>query len=157
MNKEHNYTIEVKWTGNLGKGTQSSAAYNRDHEISKKTSHTILGSSDPAFRGNPDRYNPEELLLSTLSSCHMLMYLHFCAQNQITVMEYIDNAVGVMEEHERGSGRFTSATLKPYIKILEGDKLEQATHLHHQSHDYCFIANSINFPLIVEPEIEVLS
>ena len=156
MNKEHHYTIEVKWTGNLGKGTLSSAAYTRDHEISKKMGHTILGSSDPAFRGNPERYNPEELLLSTLSSCHMLMYLHFCSQNQITVVEYIDNSVGVMVEHERGSGCFISATLKPCIKILEHDKLEQATHLHHQSHEDCFIANSINFPLDVEPEIEVV-
>ncbi|MEQ6118289.1 OsmC family protein [Reichenbachiella sp. MALMAid0571] len=156
MSKEHNYTIEVKWTGNLGKGTQSSAAYTRDHEISKKTGGVILGSSDPVFKGNPERYNPEELLLSTLSACHMLMYLHFCSDNQITVVEYIDNSVGVMEEEARGSGHFVSATLKPRIKILEADRLEKAVELHHQSHEYCFIANSINFPLNVEPEIEVV-
>lgn len=156
MSKEHKYTIEVKWTGNLGKGTQSSAGYARDHEINKKASHVILGSSDPAFRGSPERYNPEELLLSTLSSCHMLMYLHFCSQNQITVVDYLDNAVGIMEEDEKGSGRFISATLKPCIKILEKDKFEKASHLHHQSHEYCFIANSINFPVNVEPEIEAV-
>ncbi|MFY0652213.1 MAG: OsmC family protein [Cyclobacteriaceae bacterium] len=155
MKREKRYTIEMKWTGNLGMGTESYTAYTRNHEIKKNGGLTIPGSSDPAFRGDRERYNPEELLLSTLSSCHMLMYLHFCALNKITVIEYIDKPEGTMQEDERGSGRFITATLNPAIKILEADKVDKAVELHHQAHEYCFIANSVNFPVNVEPNITV--
>jgi len=155
MSREHKYTIEMKWTGNLGQGTESSKAYKRYHEIKKETGDVILGSSDPALKGDPERYNPEELLLSTLSSCHMLMYLHLCTLNKITVTEYIDRPEGIMVEDERGSGRFTLATLKPVIKIMEEEKMKTAIELHHQSHEYCFIANSVNFEVNVEPKIDL--
>ena len=145
----------MKWTGNLGMGTESYTSYTRNHEIKKKGGHLIAGSSDSAFRGDAERYNPEDLLLSTLSSCHMLMYLHFCAVNKITVNEYIDQPEGIMQEEENGSGRFTSATLKPIIKIVEPEKVEKAKELHHQAHEYCFLANSVNFPINVEPNIIV--
>jgi len=155
MKRAHKYTIEVKWTGNLGMGTESYTSYTRNHQIKKEGGHVIAGSSDPTFRGAPERYNPEELLLSTLSSCHMLMYLHFCAVNKITVTEYIDQPEGIMKEEENGSGRFTLATLKPTIKIVEPEKVEKAKSLHDQAHEYCFIANSVNFPINVAPNIIV--
>lgn len=155
MKREHKYTIEMKWTGNLGLGTESYTSYTRNHEIKKVGGPVIAGSSDSAFRGDPERYNPEELLLSTLSSCHMLMYLHFCAVNKITVTEYIDQPEGIMKEEENGSGRFTLATLKPTIKIEDPEKIEKAKELHHQAHEYCFIANSVNFPVHVKPKIEI--
>lgn len=136
-------------------GNGSYTSYTRNHEIKKEGGTIISGSSDPAFRGDPERYNPEELLLSTLSSCHMLMYLHFCAMNKITVMEYVDQPEGIMQEEGNGSGRFTVATLKPMIKIMEAEKLDKAKELHDQAHEYCFIANSVNFPVHVEPNIIV--
>lgn len=155
MKREHKYTIEVTWTGNLGMGTDSYTAYTRDHAIKKNGAHPIEGSSDPAFRGNPNRYNPEELLLSTLSSCHMLVYLHLCAVNGITVTAYQDQPEGVMLEDENGSGRFVSAVLKPVIGILEEKKLAEAMALHEQAHKTCFIANSVNFKIDIEPEISI--
>lgn len=155
MKREHRYTIEMKWIGNLGSGTESYTSYARDHEIKKEGGALIAGSSDLAFRGDPERYNPEELLLSTLSSCHMLMYLYFCTMNNITVTEYVDEPEGIMQEEGNGSGRFTTATLKPRIKIIEPEKVEKAKELHYQAHEYCFIANSVNFPVHVEPDIIV--
>ena len=155
MRREHTYNLGIKWTGNLGMGTESYTSYTRNHVIIKEGGQMILGSSDPAFRGDPQRYNPEELFLSTLSSCHMLMYLHFCASNNITVVSYEDNPVGTMKEEGNGSGRFTDVILRPRIDILEDDKIKQAEELHHQAHEFCFIANSVNFPVSVEPKIEV--
>ncbi|MEM1119041.1 MAG: OsmC family protein [Bacteroidota bacterium] len=153
--KEHNYSIGLKWTGNLGKGTKKYTAYSRDHEIQAFGKPLILGSSDPSFRGNPQRYNPEDLFVSTLSSCHMLWYLHLCTVNKITVIAYEDSAKGVMLEAENGSGRFKRVTLFPSVVIKENDKIDLATKLHQQAHDYCFIANSVNFEVACEPTIMV--
>lgn len=155
MEKEHSYEIEVKWTGNRGSGTSSYAGYDRNHEIGSTTKGIIPGSSDPSFRGDPLRYNPEELLVSTLSSCHMLFYLHLCSANKITVVDYVDRATGVMKETKSGGGFFTSATLKPQVTILEKDKVDLANELHHQAHELCFIANSVNFEVKVKSELNV--
>lgn len=151
--KQHTYEIQVDWTGNDGEGTKSYKSYRRDHTITAKGKPQIQGSSDPNFRGDPARYNPEELFVSTLSSCHMLWYLHLCAVNHVTVLEYHDNASGVMEENTDGSGRFTQVSLKPIVKIAASDDRAKALALHSEAHRYCFIANSINFPVEVEPEI----
>jgi organic hydroperoxide reductase OsmC/OhrA len=153
--KEHKYSIHLKWTGNLGEGTKKYNAYTRNHEIKGEDKPLILGSSDPAFRGDPTRYNPEDLFVSTLSSCHMLWYLHLCSVNQITVMSYEDNPQGIMVENKDGSGHFKSVTLQPSIKIKESNKIELAKSLHHQAHKYCFIANSVNFEVGIEGNIEI--
>ena len=153
--KEHSYTINLKWTGNLGKGTKRYSAYSRDHEIFAAGKQLIQGSSDPSFRGDPTRYNPEELLVSTLSSCHMLWYLHLCTVNKITVIAYEDAAKGIMVEQENGSGYFKKVTLYPSIIIKEADKIELAKSIHHQAHEYCFIANSVNFEVTCEPIIKI--
>lgn len=155
MKREHQYTIAIKWTGNLGMGTDSYTAYTRDHIIKKEGANGIEGSSDPVFRGDPNKYNPEELLLSTLSSCHMLVYLHLCAVNGITITAYEDQPEGLMVEDENGSGRFVSAVLKPRIEILEESKLAEASRLHEQAHKGCFIANSVNFKVDVDPKINI--
>ena len=156
MKREHHYSIQMKWTGNQGEGTKSYTSYSRDHEISKNKCEAIAGSSDSAFRGDPLRYNPEELFLSTLSSCHMLMYLHFCAVNKIVVEEYTDYPDGIMQENEDGSGKFTEVVLKPLIVVKDAETIDQAIYLHHEAHKSCFIANSVNFNVKVKPEIVVL-
>lgn len=156
MEKEHNYSIKMQWTGNTGEGTRSYTSYSRNHDISAPGKMVIPGSSDPSFRGDKDRYNPEELLLSTLSSCHMLFYLHFCAVNKITVTDYVDQPTGIMQETKTGSGYFKSVTLCPEITIMEADKVRLADELHHEAHEYCFIANSVNFEVVVKPIINVL-
>ena len=151
--KTHNYTIHLKWTGNLGEGTKKYNAYSRNHEIQATGKPLIPGSSDPGFRGDSSRYNPEELLVSTLSSCHMLWFLHLCSTHQIVVTAYRDEATGIMEEAENGSGKFTEVTLHPKVSITDGTKVELAQSLHHEANKMCFIANSCNFPVLHKGEI----
>ncbi len=151
MAKLHHYTAAVRWTGNLGTGTSSYKDYSRNHEISAPGKPVIPGSSDPAFRGDPARYNPEEMLVASLSTCHMLWYLHLCAVNKVVVLDYQDNAVGIMEEAVDGGGRFLEVTLQPLITVSAESDLETAKHLHHEAHEKCFIANSVNFPVRCEP------
>lgn len=151
--KEHFYRAEVKWTGNLGQGTSNYKAYKRDHEISVSGKPVILASSDPAFRGDSSRYNPEELLVASLSACHMLWYLHLCADAGIAVISYVDYPSGTMTETKDGSGRFTKVVLKPEVVVREGTDQELALNLHEQAHQSCFIANSVNFPVLCEPAL----
>lgn len=152
--KNHLYHATVQWTGNEGKGTLNPTSYNRNHNISCPEKHNpIQGSSDAAFSGDGKRYNPEDLLVSSISACHMLWYLHLCAVNKIVVTEYTDEAVGLMEETSNGSGRFKEVTLNPVIKITDAKLIEKATQLHLEANKMCFIANSCNFKINHKPRI----
>lgn len=147
MNKQHNYTLTVKWTGNKGTGTSNYKAFERSHLIIIDNKTEILGSSDPAFLGDKTKHNPEDLLVASLSSCHMLWYLHLCSQAKIIVVDYIDNATGVMIETPNGSGHFTEVTLNPIVTVADISMLEKANELHKKANELCFIANSVNFPV----------
>ena len=153
--KEHSYVVQVKWTGNLGQGTSSYRAYSRNHEISAAGKPVLAGSSDPNFRGDQSRYNPEELLVSALSACHLLWYLHLCSEAGIVVLEYSDPASGTMVETSDGGGFFTEVILKPQVLIAAGGDVVQAQDLHARAHHLCFIANSVNFPVHCKPTISV--
>lgn len=153
MAKEHHYLTNLRWTGNQGEGTSSYKAYHRDHVLSAAGKPELQASSDPSFRGNPQRYNPEELLVASLSSCHMLWYLHLCSVNGVVVVEYEDAAEGLMEEIDDGSGRFLAVTLRPVVTVTSPAMAEKARALHHEANKYCFIANSVNFPVRHEPTI----
>jgi organic hydroperoxide reductase OsmC/OhrA len=145
MPRQHNYSVSVVWTGNTGSGTSSYQAYQRDHEIAAAGKPPIPGSSDPNFRGDGARYNPEELLVGALSTCHMLWYLHLCADAGVVVVSYEDRAEGTMEETAQGAGRFVRVTLHPHVRVT--GSAEQAEALHQRAHELCFIANSVNFPV----------
>ena len=149
--KDHSYSVTVTWTGNTGAGTTGYRAYARTHEIAAHGKPAIPASSDPAFRGDKARYNPEEMLVASLSSCHMLWYLHLCATEGIVVLSYEDIAEGVMQEDEHGGGRFTDVVLQPEITIAAGSNIERARALHAEAHAKCFIANSVNFEIRHEP------
>jgi organic hydroperoxide reductase OsmC/OhrA len=151
--KQHTYRVTVEWTGNLGRGTASYTGYGRDHTISAGAKPPITGSSDPAFRGDPARWNPEDLLVAAISACHKLWYLHLCATSGISVVSYRDEAEATMVEDANGAGRFVSAVLRPRIVIRTDDDIEKAARLHHEAHEHCFIANSVNFPITCEPVI----
>ena len=151
--KHHTYEVRVDWTGNEGSGTKSYTSYRRNHSIASAGKAPIPGSSDPSFRGDPSRYNPEELLVASLSACHMLWYLHLCAVNKITVTDYHDTASGVMEEAPDGSGKFILVELRPVVRISPGDDSAKALALHAEAHRYCFIAKSVNFPVELAPAI----
>ncbi|WP_207481693.1 OsmC family protein [Arenibaculum pallidiluteum] len=155
--REHRYTVAVTWTGNTGSGTAGYKAYERAHEIAvpdaSPTKPVIPGSSDPAFRGDPARWNPEELLVASVSACHKLWYLHLCAAAGIVVTSYADRAEGVMVETADGGGHFARIVLRPEITILPGGDAAKAEALHATAHARCFIANSLNFPVLTEPTI----
>jgi organic hydroperoxide reductase OsmC/OhrA len=153
--REHSYRITVKWTGNTGTGTSAYRDYRRDHEIAAPGKPTIVGSSDPHFRGDPARWNPEELLLASISTCHQLWYLHLCSEARVVVTAYEDQAEGVMVESPSGSGRFARVVLHPRVTISPQSDRNRAIALHHEAHAMCFIANSVNFPIEHEPAVVV--
>ncbi len=148
--RDHTYEITVTWTGNTGSGTSGYLAFERAHEIAVPGKPLLLGSSDPAFRGDPTRYNPEEMLVASLSTCHMLWYLHLCAAEGIVVVGYQDVAEGVMIETPSGGGRFSEVVLQPEVTLEPGADEARARALHEQAHTRCFIANSVNFPVRCE-------
>jgi organic hydroperoxide reductase OsmC/OhrA len=147
MAKEHQYQTTLTWTGNKGSGTMDYRSYDRSYVISIDHKSDIQGSSDSQFMGDKTKHNPEDLLVSSLSSCHMLWYLHLCSQNGIIVLDYKDNAVGKMSESPDGGGRFTEVILNPIITITDESHIERANGLHEQANRMCFIANSCNFPV----------
>ncbi|PSK92610.1 OsmC family protein [Taibaiella chishuiensis] len=153
MSDLHTYATTTTWTGNTGTGTSGYTAYERSHTITAAGKPPLAASSDPAFRGDPAKYNPEELLLASVSGCHMLWYLHLCAVHQVTVIAYTDETSGEMRTGADGGGRFTGIVLRPRIVLGDPDKAALALSLHHKAHELCFIANSLNFPVIVEPQI----
>ena len=147
MKGQHNYNLTVKWTGNKGTGTSDYRAFERSHSISIDNKTEILGSSDPAFLGDKTKHNPEDLLVASLSSCHMLWYLHLCAEAKVIVVDYVDNATGVMVETSNGGGQFTEVALNPIVTVTDISMIEKANELHKKANELCFIANSVNFPV----------
>jgi organic hydroperoxide reductase OsmC/OhrA len=151
--KTHHYELTVTWTGNTGTGTSGYQAFERSHEVSIDGKQSILGSADPAFRGARDRWNPEELLVASLSQCHMLWYLVLCAKEGIVVTDYVDHPSGTLVETEDGGGHFEEVSLQPHVTITTADKMERAKALHERAHALCYVANSVNFTVRTEPTV----
>lgn len=156
MSRQHEYLTNVIWTGNRGGGTLNYTAYERSFKISIVNKPDIAGSSDPLFRGDPSRYNPEELLVSSISSCHMLWYLHLCAEEGIVVTDYWDQATGSMIELPKGGGKFTRVTLSPKVMVSEDSMIERAYELHQKANELCFIANSVKCSVDHRPVIKAV-
>jgi organic hydroperoxide reductase OsmC/OhrA len=151
----HHYRVDLRWTGNSGAGTASYGGYGRDHVLSVPGQPAILGSSDPAFRGDAARWNPEQLLVASLSACHQLWYLHLCADAGVVVLAYADAAEGAMAEAADGVGQFTSVTLRPEVTVSAGSDAAAAIALHAAAAARCFIARSMAFPVRHEPVVSV--
>jgi organic hydroperoxide reductase OsmC/OhrA len=145
--KEHSYHTNLQWTGNTGRGTESYRGYERSHQVSVEGKPIIEASSDPSFRGDKKKYNPEEMFVASLSSCHMLWFLHLCSEASVVVMEYSDTAIGKMIETDDGNGKFSEVILNPLVKVKEEWMIEKAKSIHDKAHHFCFIANSCNFPV----------
>jgi len=154
MGKQHHYLATINWTGAQDAGTKNYKTYTRDYDVMVDGKHPIKGSSDPAFLGDPTRYNPEDMLVASTSSCHMLWYLHLCSVNNIVVLSYSDNAEGIMIEEKGGSGFFEKVTLKPRITITANSDMEKAHALHGEANKMCFIANSLKCPVEHDATIE---
>ena len=148
----HLYETTIRWTGNRGAGTASYRDYDRNWDWLGKGMEPVHSSADPAFRGDAAKHNPEDMLIASLSSCHMLWYLHLCADAGIVVVGYEDNATGEMVTHAGGAGEFASVTLRPRVAIAPGGDVEKADALHEKAHELCFIARSVNFPVRCEAE-----
>jgi organic hydroperoxide reductase OsmC/OhrA len=154
--KHHQYPVEVVWTGNHGTGTQTYQGYGREHEVRVAGKPVIEGSSDAAYRGDGTKHNPEDLLVASLSSCHMLWYLHLAGVAGVVVTNYVDAAMGTLLD--RGDdGRFTEVVLHPVVTITADSDPVRAASVHEDAHHACFIANSVNFPVRCEPRIVIES
>jgi organic hydroperoxide reductase OsmC/OhrA len=150
----HTYDVTVEWTGDLGSGTDGYRSFSRAHEVMGDGKAPIAGSSDPSFRGDPTRWNPEELLVASVSQCHMLWYLHLCAANQVVVTGYADHAHGVMTmDASGGGGQITEVALRPEVTVAEASMVDKARSLHDDINAVCFIARSVNFPITHIPVI----
>jgi organic hydroperoxide reductase OsmC/OhrA len=150
---DHHYALTVTWTGNTGDGTSTYRGYRRTHTVTAEGPPELLGSADRTFHGDRDRWNPEQLLLASLSQCHMLSYLHVCVQEGVVVTEYVDRAAGSMRTEADGSGRFTEVVLRPEVTVTSESMAAAATKAHERAHELCFIANSVSFPVRHEPTV----
>ena len=151
---KHLFKAELNWALNKNQ-EPTSKFYSKTHQIKIEGKPAIEVSAAKAFKGDPSLYNPEDLLLSSLVSCHMMSYLYVCSQNGIEVLEYSDNAEATLEVAPDGSGRFVEVRLYPKVKISNTDQIELALDLHHKANQLCFIANSCNFPVLHEASCEV--
>jgi len=149
----HTYETTVTWSAGDGLGTANYRSYSRNHAIEAVGKEAIAASSDPAFRGERDRYNPEELFVAALSSCHMLWYLHLCAVNGVVVRAYRDAATGRLQMERDGSGQFVEVELHPVVTIAAQSNRARALALHGEAHRLCFLARSVNFPVQVRAEM----
>ena len=152
--KRHDYQVIVTWAGNLGEGTASYAAYSRDHDVTGEAKPTIPGTADPAFRGDATRWNPEELLVASLSQCHMLEFLAQAARDDVVVIRYVDEPSGTMVEAGDG-GSFVEVVLRPRVTVARDNMADACARLHEKAHRSCYIASSVVFPVRLEPVTEV--
>ncbi len=150
MNVDHHYALTVEWTGDRGTGTSGYRDYGRDHVVRAEGGRAIEGSSDRAFFGDPERWNPEELLVAALAQCHMLSYLHVAQRHGVVVTGYTDQASGTLTTDDAG-GRFASVTLRPEVVVSDPAQVELAQELHEEASRLCFIASSVSFPVRHEP------
>ncbi|MHA7221586.1 OsmC family protein [Arthrobacter sp. RHLT1-20] len=149
---EHRYALTVRWTGNLGAGTASYRGYSRDHDVEIPGLPVLQGSADPTFHGDRNRCNPEQLLLAALSQCHMLSFLHVAVKHGVVVTAYEDRAEALMRTNRDGSGQFESATLRPRVTVAApAAAAELMEQLHTEANQVCFIARSVNFPVLHTP------
>ncbi|MDR3438637.1 OsmC family protein [Telmatospirillum sp.] len=154
--RRHRYPVQLTWAGSQPGGDRPFKRHDRSYWLNAPGRPPIAGSSDPVFRGDAAKWNPENLLVASLAACHQLWYLGLCAEAGITVVAYDDAAEGVMtEEGAGGAGQFTEVILRPQVTLAPGSDVEAATALHHVAHEKCFIARSVNFPVRHMPSISI--
>lgn len=151
MAHEHNYKLTAEWTGNKGDGTRNVRTYDRSHTVSIQGKPDLFLTTDNPTVGDKSKLNPEDLLVSALSSCHMLSYLYLCSLEGVIITSYLDNTTGIMIENENGGGKFKEVTLNPIVSVTEESMVEKAIALHHKAHEICYIANSVNFEVKCNP------
>ncbi|TQJ32559.1 OsmC family protein [Microbacterium sp. SLBN-146] len=152
---EHRYSVRTTWTGDRGTGTSGYRDYDRSVTMDIDGKPSLLASADKPFRGDPSRWNPEDLLVAALSECHLLSYLHACVTAGVVVVAYEDHATGVMRQDGKGGGAFHEVVLRPRVTVVDSSMTDAALAAHAQANAWCFIANSVNFPVRHEPTIVI--
>lgn len=147
---QHTYALDLTWTGNTGDGTTGYRSYTRDVTAASPGKPELLLSADKPFRGDPARWNPEELLLAALSECHLLSFLHVAVLHGVVVTGYTDQPIGTMTQEGIG-GRFTEVVLRPVVTVSDPAVVDMLPRLHDEASAACFIASSVNFPVRHEP------
>jgi organic hydroperoxide reductase OsmC/OhrA len=155
MQHEHHYKLTATWNGNKGSGTSGLRTYDRSHTVSIKGKPELHLTTDNPAVGDKTKLNPEDLLVTAISSCHMLSYLYVCALEGIVIHDYTDNATGIMIEIESGGGSFKEVTLNPVFTVENESMMQRAIELHHKAHEICYIANSVNFEVKCKPTCNV--
>ena len=155
MAHEHKYKITAVWTGNKGDGTKNIRTYDRSHKVSIEGKPELFLTTDNPAVGDKSKLNPEDLLVSAISSCHMLSYLYVCSLEGVVITSYTDNAIGIMIEQASGGGSFKEVTLSPIVYVADQSMVERAIELHHKAHEICYIANSVNFEVKCDPTCKV--
>ena len=151
MERIHHYKLTNQWTGKSEAGNKNVKTYDRSHTVSIGNKPELHLTTDNAAVGDKNKLNPEDLLVTALSSCHMLSYLYVCSMEGVVVLDYVDNAMGIMDENSKGGGQFREVTLNPVVIVAEESMINQAIELHHKAHEICYIANSVNFPVNCNP------
>ena len=157
MPQEHNYKLTAVWNGNKAEGTRNIKTYDRSHTITIQGKPKLFLTTDNSFVGDKTKLNPEDLLVTAISSCHLLSYLYACALEDVVITSYTDNATGIMIEKENGGGSFKEVCLNPFCTVAEESMVEKAIELHHKAHEICYIANSVNFEVKCNPTCSVLN
>ena len=155
MAHEHNYKLTAVWTGNKGSGTKNVRSYSRSHTVSIQGKPELFLTTDNPAVGYKSKLNPEDLLVTAISSSHMLSYLYVSSLEGIVITSYIDNATGIMIEKTSGGGSFKEVTLNPIFYVADQSMVEKAIALHHKAHEICYIANSVNFLVTCNPTCKV--
>ncbi|MGV0996986.1 OsmC family protein [Empedobacter falsenii] len=143
----HLFKVALNWIKKESKMDSSTRIYTKSHHISIEGKPDLEVSAAKAFKGDPNLYNPEDLLLSSLTSCHMMSYLYCCAQHKIEVISYQDHSEATLQVNPDGSGKIVKVDLFPDIIISDSSQIELALSLHKKANELCFIANSCNFPV----------
>ncbi|MBF4469919.1 OsmC family protein [Flavobacterium sp. HJJ] len=151
MGFKHLFKVKLNWNSVPKETISTSRKYLKNHQITIEGKEILNLSAAKAFKGDPSLYNPEDLLLSSVVSCHMMSYLYVCSQNGIDILSYQDDAEATLEVSENGSGRFIEVRLYPKVVIQQKEKIAEALELHSKANELCFIANSCNFKIVHFP------
>ena len=147
------HRMTLRWSRDGGPYARNN--YNSAHTIRFEGGQSVVSSAAPEFGGDAAQTDPEELLVASLSSCHMLTFLAVAANRGYVLDAYEDDAEGTLGKNEQGVTFLAHATLRPKV-TFSGDKRptpEEYEQLHARAHRGCFMANSVKTAMVVQPAI----
>jgi organic hydroperoxide reductase OsmC/OhrA len=153
MSDTHTFETTLVWPAEAGQTLPPDAAFSRNSVLAAPGKPFIAASSPIVFGGDATRYNPEEMLMLSLSQCHMLTYLAIAAKKRMGILGYEDRAAGTLGMGPSGKMQMVDVLLRPRVTVARGTILADAQALHEKAHANCFVANSMNFTVRNEPSV----